>query len=334
MVSNVFNTILKEYEAIRDTSLLELETRKSEIYRKFLRIQEIDDKINGTSVEITKTILKSSNDAQKLINELEQKVMDFKIEKGELLASHNYPTDYLTLRYKCKICHDTGFVKTQKCGCLKQKLINYYYNQSNLSSTLKDENFDTFNFKYYSDIINNEKGLSPKENMQSIYKTCLNFASHFNDTLENLLFTGSTGLGKTFLSSCIAKELLDKEKTVFYQTAFKVFNILEEYKFNKDKTTEAKNKVDLLFDVDFLIIDDLGTEFINSYTSSEFFNILNTRLLGKKKTLISTNLNMNELFNTYSARVTSRIWGQYKVLEFFGDDIRKKVSVNSQGGIA
>lgn len=329
MVSNIFSNILKEYEKIRDTALLELETRKLDIYEKIPRIQEIDDKINNISLEITKTILSRSNEAQDLIHELEQKVMDLKIEKGELLASHNYPTDYLTIRYKCKTCHDTGFVKNQRCNCLKQKLINHYYNQSNLSSILKDENFDTFNFKCYSDIVDREKGISPKENMQSIYKTCLNFANRFDTSFENLLFTGPTGLGKTFLSSCIAKELLDKGKTVFYQTAFHVFNILEEYKFNKDKTAEAKEKVDLLFDVDLLIIDDLGTEFINSYTSSEFFNILNTRLLEKKKTLISTNLGMNELFNTYSARVTSRIWGQYKVLEFFGDDIRKKISVNS-----
>lgn len=333
MISNVFNNILKEYEKLRDTAQSDLEARKSEIYEKIRRIWEIDEEINNISLEITKAILGKSDDTQKLINELEQKVMDLKIEKGELLASHNYPTDYLTVKYKCNICHDTGFVKNQRCRCLKQKLINHYYNQSNISSILKDENFDTFNFKYYSDIVDKEKGMSPKENMQSIYKTCLNFANKFDLTQDNLLFTGPTGLGKTFLSSCIAKELLDRGKTVFYQTAFKVFNILEEYKFNKDKTAEAKEKVDLLFDVDLLIIDDLGTEFINSYTSSEFFNILNTRLFEKKKTIISTNLDMHELFNTYSARVTSRIWGQYKVLEFFGDDIRKKVSVNSQGGI-
>lgn len=327
MNQNVFNSILKEYESLRDDSSSQLEARKAEIYNSIPRIKEIDEEIEDLSIKIAKSVLSDISQAQKLIDELNQKSIDLRMEKGELLASSNYPTDYLTLKYKCKSCKDTGFVDTQKCNCLKQKLIDYAYNQSNLSSILAHENFDTFNFEYYSDKIDRKRGISTKENMQEIYKTCLDFANDFEKIDINLLFTGPTGLGKTFLSSCIAKDLLDKGKTVFYQTAFKIFDILEDYKFSKDKTIENKEKINVLFEVDLLIIDDLGTEFINSYTSSEFFNILNTRLLNGKKTIISTNLNIKELQEHYSTRVLSRIIGHYKVLEFFGDDIRVKKNI-------
>lgn len=324
-----FNKILSEYEILRDKAKSELELRKQEIYAKIPRIKEIDEEIGNISINITKSILLDSKQSEKLAKELKQKIIDLQMEKGELLASYNYPTDYLTIKFKCNHCKDTGFINNQKCNCLKQKLINYAYNQSNLANLLKYQNFNTFNLEYYSDVIDEIREISPKENMKNIYKICQNFVNNFDTIDENLLFTGPPGLGKTFLSSCIAKELLDKGKTVFYQTAFKIFDVLEEYKFSKDKEESDKEKVDLLFDVDLLIIDDLGTEFINSYTSSEFFNILNSRLLSKKKTIISTNLNMDELFQLYSARVTSRIWGYYKVLEFFGDDIRQKISINS-----
>lgn len=326
----IVNEILKEYEALRNNSIIQLDARKNEVYNKIPKLKEIDEELRKLSLDITKTIINKTDQAQKLIDELQQKSIDLKIVKGELLATHNYPTDYLTIKYKCDICKDTGFNGNQKCNCFKQKLINYAYKQSNLYNVLTHENFDTFNFEYYSNVTDKEKGFSPKKNMQNIYKICLNFANNFDKINENLLFTGPTGLGKTFLSSCIAKELLDKGKTVFYQTAFKIIDILEEYKFSKDKDSFNKEKVNLLFNVDLLIIDDLGTEFINSYTSSEFFNILNSRLLEKKKTIISTNLDSKQLLDLYSERVISRILGNYKVLRFFGEDIRIKQKISKK----
>ena len=188
---------------------------------------------------------------------------------------------------------------------------------------LDTQNFDNFDFSYYSDIVDPKENISPKRNMESIFQTCFNFVKNFDETDENLLLYGGPGLGKTFLSSCIAKDLLDKGKTVFYQTAFKIFGLLEDYKFNRSEESSVKTQVDRLFDVDLLIIDDLGAEFINTYTSSAFFNILNSRLLDKRKTIINTNLNMEELVNLYSNRVVSRLLGHYTPLKFFGEDIRK-----------
>jgi len=188
---------------------------------------------------------------------------------------------------------------------------------------LDTQNFDNFDFSYYSDTIVESEGISPLTNIKSIFQTCFNFVQNFDKTDDNLLLYGGPGLGKTFLSSCIAKDLLDRGKTVFYQTAFKIFGLLEDYKFNRSEESATKTQVDRLFDVDLLIIDDLGTEFVNTYTSSAFFNILNSRLLDKRKTIISTNLNMEELVNLYSNRVVSRIIGHYIPLKFFGEDIRK-----------
>lgn len=328
MLSSAINEILREYEALRNNAEQELENRQEQIYKSIPLIREIDQKISSLSLEISKAILANSSNAEELIESLRQKTIDLKMEKGELLASNNYSTDYLTIKYKCNPCKDTGFIDGQKCSCLKQKLIDNAYKQSNLSNLLAQENFETFNFDYYSNKSNSTKDISPKENMQSVYKACLDFVGNFDNSEENLLFTGAPGLGKTFLSSCIAKELLDKGKTVFYQTAFKILDVLEDYKFSKNKSSFNGDIFELLFNVDLLIIDDLGSEFVNSYTSTELFNVLNSRLLEKKKTIISTNLNMDELYKTYSGRVTSRIFGNYKVLEFFGDDIRQKNSIN------
>lgn len=325
MISNVLNGILKEYEILRNTAEQDLNNKKEHIYSIIPRIKEIDSSLSMLGIAFSKSILNSPQKSEELTEELHQKVRDLKAEKVELLVANNFTQDYLTLKYTCPVCKDTGFVDSQKCKCLKQKLINYAYDKSNLSNLLSEQNFDTFDFEYYSNTPLDKVGIPPRKNMQDIYKTCLSFVNNFDAINDNLLFTGPTGLGKTFLSSCIAKDLLDKGKTVFYQTAFKTFDILEEYKFSKDKDSFNKEKVNMLFDCDLLIIDDLGTEFINSYTSSEFFNILNSRLLDKKKTIISTNLSLEELFEVYSARVVSRLIGHYKVLKFFGEDIRKKI---------
>lgn len=325
---DIFNKILKEYEDIRYNSQLELNMRKNDVYSTIPRIQEIDNEISQLSIHFSKEILKNPYESETFTKELQKQNMDLKIEKSELLACHKFPTDYLTLKYHCNACSDTGYIDNLKCKCFKQKIIDNLYLQSNLSNLLQNQNFDTFNFSYFSDEIDPKFGKSSKDNIKELSNITLSFINNFNITDENLLFTGSTGVGKTFLSSCIAKELLDKGYTVFYQTAFKIFDILEEYKFSKSKDTFDKTKIDILFNTDLLIIDDLGTEFVNSYTTSEFFNILNSRILNKKKTIISTNLNLNELFDLYSARVASRIWGHYKVLDFFGDDIRQKISVN------
>jgi len=319
----IYAQILREYDSIQNEHIKELERKKEEVYRKIPRIREIDEELSSTGLELTRKILNKTADTEDTIKTIKQKNNDLNTEKSKLLIANGFPADYLSIKYICSQCKDTGYVNNSICKCFEQKLIRAAYAQSNLASVLDTQNFDNFDFSYYSDIVDPKENISPKRNMESIFQTCFNFVKNFDETDENLLLYGGPGLGKTFLSSCIAKDLLDKGKTVFYQTAFKIFGLLEDYKFNRSEESSVKTQVDRLFDVDLLIIDDLGAEFINTYTSSAFFNILNSRLLDKRKTIINTNLNMEELVNLYSNRVVSRLLGHYTPLKFFGEDIRK-----------
>ena len=219
-------------------------------------------------------------------------------------------------------------VKTELCNCLKQKLLNISYNKSNMSN-LDKENFNTFNENLFSDEVDISKyklNISPRRNIINIKEKCIEFVENFSNLEQkNLLFTGNTGLGKTFMTNCIANELLKKGKTVLYQTAPVLLDTIIDNKLNKQKDEEFYKNV---LEVDLLIIDDLGTECMNSMKLSELFTIINTRLLNlnskSTKTIISTNLNLNNIFSNYEERIGSRIAGFYDIYYFFGDDLRFK----------
>ena len=194
---------------------------------------------------------------------------------------------------------------------------------SNLARVLKKENFQSFNLDLFSDQPFDGQVLTPKQNMMDILNVSEGFVFNFDeDNEDNLLFYGETGLGKTFLTNCIAKALLDRGKIVIYQTSFKLLEILEELRF---KNNNDKEKYNLLFDADLLIIDDLGTEMTNTFTNSEIFNIINSRLLSNKKTIVSTNLSPKEMMDRYDDRIFSRLFSKFTVLHFFGKDLRWEV---------
>ena len=215
------------------------------------------------------------------------------------------------------------------CTCLKQRIFNQEYNKSNIGN-IDLENFENFNFDLYSDEVNYDlykSKISPRENMKIIYDYATKFIENFDNPEEkNLIFIGPTGLGKTYLSNCIAKELLSKGKTVLYQTAPVMLDMVTSAHF--DGNENYKNVIDNILNVDLLIIDDLGTEMMNSMKFAELFTIINTRLLNQRnnvtKTIISTNLDLKSIFETYQERIGSRIVGNYNIFKFFGDDIRLK----------
>lgn len=257
----------------------------------------------------------------KILNDFNIEIKKLKDEKLTILKSLNLDENYLKPRYECPICDDTGYVinnhSNQMCNCLKQELLNLAYNKSNLNK-LDKENFSTFNFNKYSDEINFNKynvNISPRDNMKNILKIVKNFIYNFNNSNEkNLLFTGNTGLGKTFLSNCIANEVLNMNKTVLYQTAPIMLDTIIDYRFNKNDGAIYND----ILTVDLLIIDDLGTESMNTLKFTELFNIINSRLLSNNtKTLISTNLSVNELLKNYDERIFSRFAGNYNICRFF-----------------
>ena len=343
MADTILINLLKEYDQKRLNAELDLERRKKNLYNLIPRLEEIDNELNSFGINTAKNILNNSNNTQiaYTIDNLKQKTEDLKKEKELILKENNYPLDYLTPNYECKICKDSGYITdknyhTVMCSCLKQKLINYSINQSNLSK-LDSENFNNFNEMLFSDETDLAKykfNISPRKNILNIKNKCIEFINNFdNPEYKNLLFVGSTGLGKSFMSNCIAKELLEKNKTVIYQTSSILLEKIIKIKMNKDNKINENNFLNSILNCDLLIIDDLGTEFLNSMTSSELYNIINTRTLNLNKitkTIISTNLNINEIFERYEERIGSRIAGYYNIYYFFGDDLRFKKNRKQQ----
>ncbi len=325
----ILTNILKDYEKKRMSAEKDLEKRKKILYTENPRLQEIDDELSKLGISTAKNLIMCNN--PQLLDELHSKVETLKAEKSDILRKLNLSSDYLLPNYSCKLCNDTGYInnnyQSTMCNCLKQKLFNIEYNKSNIAN-LETQNFDNFSLLKYSDIVDKEKynsDMSPRENIELIHKICLHFIENFDNPDEkNLLFTGTTGLGKTFLSSCIAKEMIQRGKTVLYQTAPIMLDTIIDYKFNKNNVSDTTYKN--LLDVDLLIIDDLGTESLNNIKFTELFNIINSRLLNQNnkclKTIISTNLNLSILNKTYGERISSRLIGNYNICRFFGDDIR------------
>lgn len=325
--------LLIEYDQKRNRAIIDAENKKYELYSAIPELEKIDNDINTTSIYAIKATLtqKNSNAPQKLKSDLEV----LKQKKIDILKAAGKSLYDLSPHFECSNCNDTGYIKsdagTVLCPCIKQKLYNIQYNNSNIYD-LENQNFSKFRFDYYSDIPNECKyssKLSPRENIKKIKNICDNFIDNFDNPNENnLLFCGNSGLGKTFLSSCIANEMIKRGKTVLYQTAPLMLDGIIDYKFGKTD----KNIVKSITTVDLLIIDDLGTETKNNLKITELFNIINSRLLNQNnnitKTIISTNLSLQELYTNYEERILSRIIGNYEACYFFGDDIRIKKKLN------
>ena len=329
MNNAILSSLLKKYEQKRISAEKDLDERKNKLYLEKPRLQEIDDELSKIGISTAKALIMSNSN--NLLNDLNIKVNNLKKEKSEILKKLNLPIDYLLPNYSCKLCYDTGYIqnnyKSTMCNCLKQEIYNIEYNKSNIAN-LETQNFENFSLEKFSDKVDKEKynsEISPRENTLLIKNICMNFINNFDDPKEkNLLFTGNTGLGKTFLSSCIAKEMIQRDKTVLYQTSPLMLDTIIDYKFNKNTSSDETYKN--LLDVDLLIIDDLGTESLNNIKFTELFNIINTRLLNQNnkclKTIISTNLSLPILNKTYGERIISRLIGDYNICRFFGEDLR------------
>lgn len=330
MSNEILNNLLKEYDQKRIKAELDLDKRKENLYSSIPRLKQIEDELNNYAINTAKNLLLNNNLS---LENLHNKIENLKKERNTILLKNDLPLNYLKPIYECNICNDTGYIlknnyKTELCNCLKQKLLNISYNKSNMSN-LDKENFNTFNENLFSDEVDISKyklNISPRRNIINIKEKCIEFVQNFEDLEQkNLLFTGNTGLGKTFMTNCIANKLLKKGKTVLYQTAPVLLDTIIDNKLNKQKDEHFYKNV---LEVDLLIIDDLGTECMNSMKLSELFTIINTRLLNlnsrSTKTIISTNLSLNNIFSNYEERIGSRIAGFYDIYYFFGDDLRFK----------
>ena len=333
MSNKDLENILVEYEQKRRIAEIDLENRKKQLYKKIPRLQEIEDEINKISINKAKSILMNDINAT-TNNKIESKLNELKKEKEQILQKEKLTLDFFVPKYECSKCKDTGYInyenkKTQMCTCLRQRLINISYNKSNLSN-LQKENFENFDENKFSNEIDEKKykmGISPRKNIKNIKEASINFVKNFDDiNTKNLFFTGNTGLGKTYMTNCIANELIRQGKTVLYQTAPVLLETIIDNKFTKYKTTDTNDFYNQVLTADLLIIDDLGTEYQNGIKLSELFTILNTRALNLNnrltRTIISTNLSIEKIFEIYEERIGSRIAGFYDIYYFFGEDLR------------
>lgn len=319
-MSELTKKILSDYELIRTRNRSLRDKNREEVYKKFPEIKAIDDEIYKSGAENVKRIMKNPENADNFNAEYSKTLAFLKEKRNKLIEKNNIDPEFDLIKYDCIDCKDSGFLSDgKKCNCFNKKLINERYKKSNLFETLDKENFDRFSFEYYSNEIIKGYNISPYENMERIYKRSKNFCENFDNENKGLLFYGSTGLGKTFLSSAIAKDLMDKGKTVLYLRASKLFSIFEDYRFNR---LEDNYDIDDIYNCDLLIIDDLGTEMQNKNNMSVLFDLVNERFGRGKKIIINTNYNLNELTKIYSSRFTSRIYEHFLVYGFFGEDIR------------
>ena len=325
MIKGYQTELMDMYEKIRTDENRKLMKRREEIKNKYPEILELDTTIQKLCLNLSMAALRGITDQNEL-NNIKEEITDLRAKKYEMLVSHGYNPDYLNLHYNCPKCKDTGFIGIEKCSCFKSKLIKLYYKDSDLEEAVKTNNFKNFNINLYPNHKLNDERYTPRKNIEDILEYITGeYLPNFKNSNTNLLFYGNSGTGKTFLSWCIAKELLDKGFLVVYKTSDDLLRALKDIKFNND--TDLEN---LLINCDLLIIDDLGSEQITDFSSTELFTLINKKILKNKKMLISTNLSLPLISKRYSERISSRIIGEYKLFKFFAEDIRIQLNLKRQ----
>ena len=318
-----YNAIMRIYNQRQFQDKYEQDQRREEVYQKVPQIRQIEDEISSQAVRCARKLLDGDTNAKE---ELKQHIEDLREQKEVLLSAFGFPADYMEMHYACPECQDTGYVDGRKCRCFKKEEIRLLYSQSNIEEVLLRENFDSFSYEYYDDrVVIPEIQMTVADYMRQVHTWCKEYVENFEKKGSNLIFTGSTGVGKTFLTNCIAKALIDQYQSVIYLSSNDLFDVFSKNKFHYDTEEEMKDMYQYILDCDLLIIDDLGTELNNTFVSSQLFYCINERLLRKKSTIISTNLSMTMLRDTYSDRISSRIISQYSIIPLYGDDIRTKI---------
>ncbi|MDR1589084.1 MAG: ATP-binding protein [Oscillospiraceae bacterium] len=289
------------------------------------RLREIDGELRSAAASAIEAALRSDGSAADAVDAAGRRSLELQREQERELGRLGFPRDYLDERPMCPKCGDRGFVGAEICACL---LSLYREEQrASLSSLLRlgDDSFDAFDAGLYDDTPDARTGVSPRRSMEMVYEICVNYARKFGPKSMNLFFTGSPGLGKTFLSACIARVVSEKGNSVVYDTAAAIFSRFEEQKFNRTGDSDAADAEIIRYNgCDLLIMDDLGAEMTTAFTVSALHALINTRLTAGKKTVISSNLTTDELKTRYSPAIASRLEGEYQALRFYGDDIRLK----------
>ena len=290
--------------------------RRAEVEMSVPGIVEINQKLSLTGIEVMEAAMQNNMAAIENIRKRNDALLK---KRAELLTKAGYPSDYTEIKYECEICGDTGAVDNKMCVCMRKKLVEAGFESSGMSHLIRSQTFSNFSLDYY-------KG-SPDEykRMSAIYKILVQYAENFDISKSgNIAMFGGTGLGKTHLSSAIASRIIEGGHDVYYIGAQGMMSDFEYNRFGNSSMGAVDGDVDRYTECDLLIIDDLGTEVTNQFTTSCLYNVINTRLNKKKPTLISTNLTQEEFRRRYWDRITSRVFGEYLILPFVGTDVRSQ----------
>lgn len=312
----------KEFEKKRTYAEIQAELNKNKIYSEIEELKNIDKKISDLGMQSLQ-LLHAGDFSNK--NEIFKQIEKLKEKKAALLKEYKHCEKEYLPRYNCSICNDTGIAGGQYCICFKQSIASKLYSQTSLESILEKENFENFNLELFSNKAP-KGGKSPRANMKKIYQDCVMYTNNFGENSANLFFTGSTGVGKTFMINCIAADLIKKGIYIIYMISSDLIDLIRKSRLSEYSSVIDASFVEALNSCDLLIIDDLGTENVTDYAVDELFNLLNKRILSNKKIIISTNLTLNELDEMYSIRIFSRIMGCFTPYNFIGNDIRIKIN--------
>lgn len=319
----IMHRALLRFEEDRQTRETRFQERRNAIFQRQPRLREIDNELKATMSRIISGALRRGTDPRPAVNRLRDENLSLQEERRQLLSAMHLPEDALEEKPACALCGDTGYRGGAVCRCLRSYYAQEQQKELSRMLDLGNQSFDTFSLDWYPTQYNTALGSSAHEIMEFTYDVCADYAHRFGKKPANLLLSGNPGLGKTHLSAAIAREVSAGGWSVVYDTAAHVFERFETQKFSREDSGETDSDVERILNCDLLILDDLGTEMTTAFVQSALYQIINTRLMEKKSTIISTNLTPDKLAQRYSPQIASRIEGEYQILPFAGDDIRK-----------
>ena len=318
----IMRLALQEFEKDKNAREAELRDRRERIFQKQPRLRQIEGELHSTMSRIISGALRRGTDPRPAIAALRDENLSLQAEKRELLERMGLPENCLEETPVCSLCGDTGYRDGHVCRCLRRYYAREQKKELSRMLDLGGQSFDTFSLDWYSDRYDTDRGCVPRQHMEMVYDVCADYAQQFGRRPANLLLFGAPGLGKTHLSAAIAREVSDKGFSVVYDTAAHIFERFEAQKFGREDG-EAQSDVERVLACDLLILDDLGTEMTTAFVQSALYQIVNTRLIERRCTILSTNLTPGEIARRYAPQTASRIEGEYQILPFVGEDIRK-----------
>ena len=327
LTNSEYEAVMREYDSIRYRNAELRDRRTKEVFARLPMLKELNDEIITDFAKLaTDALVLNSADYKSAREKLDRKVTEFAGKRQELLVSNGYTGDYLEHIYSCPLCKDTGFINGIKCECFTRIAAKHIYSGKNIYM-MADEKADFKNFVtdyYRMDDFDNDTECSSRENAMDAFSRLKSMADDFENNSRNFVLYGGVGVGKTFLASCLTNSLIKSGHSVVFLTAFRFFNIFENYTFHRDDAEDGKviPSTEPVFDCDLLVLDDIGTEVSNAFTTSKLFECINERILNNKPTIISSNWSPAYIKANYSDRIFSRLIKHYKFLKLTGDDIR------------